>query len=62
MLGWSLEVEFSGFARVERDVTRFVTFCDLHLCDGLPFIHGNEPGFVLPATAQVDDQLIFVLS
>jgi hypothetical protein len=32
------------------------TFGDFHLSNGLPFIHGNEPGGILAAAAQVNDK------
>lgn len=36
------------------------TLVELHVCDCLPFIHGNEPSFSLASAAEVDDELVLV--
>lgn len=37
--------------------TSLRTFVNLHIGNGLPFIHGNIPRTASSSTAQVDDQL-----
>lgn len=38
-----------------------ITFIYLHICDGLPFIHGHEPLIPSPSTAEVYYQLTLVI-
>ena len=39
------------------------TLIDLHVCQGLPLVHGDEPAVLaLPAAAEVDHQLALVAS
>lgn len=36
------------------------TFGDLHLSDGLPFVHSNKPSFTSPPTAQINDKFTVI--
>lgn len=36
------------------------TLVELHVCDCLPFVHGNKPSVSLAPAAEVDDELVLI--
>lgn len=55
-----------GVAHPRRAASSWLTLVYLHVRYGLPLVHGDEPprggagALLLPAAAQVDDQLVLV--
>lgn len=43
------------------DKTSRRTFIQFHVCEGLPFVHGYEPGIAFSSTAEIDDEFALVV-
>lgn len=59
LLWWERDATMPGPQR--RRIACVRTLIDLHVGHGLPFVHGDPPGAIVPPpTAQVDDELALV--